>query len=151
MDESQPSEDGVILVQAPPKLIHEVLVHIADRTVVSYGTFRPSLAHVDIDGNPIIEGGIGGKKDHVIEQVSDETFAAILAAQPDHGAGVTLSADHTTVTANPETAASLEQKAARKRQEAEDAELAKLVAAHPDPVVQALAKRLGILPAPQES
>lgn len=80
-----------------------------------------------------------------IEDVTDEEVAAIQAAMPTHGGGVILSADHTSITPTEESEWYTAQQAALAARHAEDAALRAAAQAHPDPVVQALAKRLGLL------
>lgn len=114
----------------------------ATRKVVQMGQVVFCADHLDDEGNPTILVGLGERDGCTIETVDDATYAAIQAALPDHGAGVRLSEDHLTVTPlapDPDVVAE------RAIQRAADAELAAAVAAHKDPVVQALAKRFGLV------
>lgn len=98
----------------------------ADRTIQQYGAFLG-----DIEGC-------------ALEEVSDTTYQAVVGAlgQVQSGGCVTLSPDHDTVRIVPPSPEDVAADAAR---QAEQEALRAAVAAHPDPVVQALAKRLGLI------
>lgn len=140
-DSEQREEASVEQGASGPDLaceLHHMQVRTEDRTVMGLGTFRLAPYHVGDDGKPTIDGGIGERDGCVIEQISAETLAAIHAAMPSHGGGVTISPDHTTITANPEPPEAAE--AIRARQQ-RAADLATLAASN-DPVHQALARLL---------
>lgn len=126
----------------------QVHVRATDRVVEQWTTtqYAPHDLHVqrDEDGavievTPKFPGGAGDRDGCVVEEIDLPTLGAILAAMPEHGGGVVLSEDHSSVTPAPEPGGYWTMLAAQQQRTDDLA----LLASSDDPRHQAMARLLG--------